>query len=187
MSRAGRWAALALLAAGPATAQTPPDAIGDLLGAPAPRSGPQPYVPPPRPTLTAPVHVDETGKNPDGPLTAADAAYDGRLRSSMASARAFQGPMDGGWTLMAGARELFVFQLTDRAGVVDGAWRDLRRPGALDASGFFDQVERGEGGLRFRIGERIVADLRSDAEGRWTGDLTEGGAAQPVSLRRRNP
>ena len=164
VTSAARWAALALLAAGPAVAQTPSDAIDDLLRQPtiepattAPGTGPQPYAPPPRrSTLTAPVHVDETGRNPDGPPTAADAAYDGRLRSSMASAQAYQGPMDGGWTLLAGGRELYVFQLTDRAGVVDGAWRDLRRPGALDASGFFDQVERSEAGLRFWIGERVV-------------------------------
>ena len=134
----------------------------------------------------APVRIEETGKSPDGPPTPADAAYDSRLRSSMASAQAFQGPMDGGWTLLAAGRELFVFQLTDRAGLVDGAWRDLRRAGALDASGFFDQVERSEGGLRFWIGERVVA-LRADGEGRWTGELTEGGTSLPVALRRRNP
>lgn len=133
-----------------------------------------------------PVRIEETGKSPDGPPTPADAAYDSRLRSSMASAQAFQGPMDGGWTLLAAGRELFVFQLTDRAGLVDGAWRDLRRAGALDASGFFDQVERSDGGLRFWIGDRIVA-LRADGEGRWTGELTEGGTSLPVALRRRNP
>lgn len=158
MRRAAALVLLAALAAGPASAQAP----------------------------AAPVRIEETGKNPDGPPTPADAAYDSRLRSSMASAQAFQGPMDGGWTLLAAGQELFVFQLTDRAGLVDGAWRDVRRTGALDASGFLDQVERGEGGLRFRIGDRIVA-LHSDGDGRWSGELTEGGASLPVTLRRRNP
>lgn len=113
-------------------------------------------------------------------------AYDERLRASMAAVTAFQGPMDGGWTLMAGQRELYVFQLLDRNGVVEGAWRDPRRPGALEASGFLDQVERRADGMTLRIGQRVVT-LKLDADGRLSGEITEAGRTEAVTLRRRNP
>lgn len=118
--------------------------------------------------------------------TAADTAYDNRVKSAMASATSFQGPLDGGWSLLAEMRELYVLQLNDRNGVVEGAWRDPRRPGALEASGFIEQVTRSPDGLTFHIGDRAVA-LHSDAEGRLTGELTEAGRPQVVTLRRRGP
>lgn len=150
-------------------------------------AGPQPYrpyAPPPHPTLTAPVFVHETGKNPDAPATPVEAAYDSRLRSSAASVQSFQGPMDGGWTLSAGGQALYALQLTDRAGAVEGAWRDLRRSGALDAYGFFDIVERTGGRLMFRFADGIVAELHPQGD-RWTGELVEGGRREVVSLIRR--
>lgn len=114
----------------------------------------------------------------------ADAAYDERLRSAMASAAAFQGPMEGAWALNAGTRELFLLQLADRNGVVEGAWRDPRRPGALEGSGLIEQVERTSTGLGFRIGDQAIA-LNGNSEGRWTGELTRAGGAEAVTLRRR--
>jgi len=199
----------AALLAGPALAQPAQDPIDALLR-PPPKdvdveepdtaatgsavepdptlpAGPQayrPYVPPPHPTLTAPVFVNETGKNPDAPPTPAEAAYDSRLRSSAASVRGFQGPMDGGWTLAAGGRPIYAFQLVDRNGSVEGAWRDLRRAGALDASGFFDIVERTGGDLTFRFEGGGVAVLRPEGA-RWSGHLTEGGRSEAVSLTRQ--
>ena len=118
--------------------------------------------------------------------TSTDAAYDDRLRSAMASAAAFQGPMEGAWTLDSGTHPLFMLQLADRNGVVEGAWRDPRRPDSLDGSGFIEQVERTAAGLTFRIGDQTVA-LKSDADGRWTGELTNAAAIEVVTLRRRVP
>ena len=118
--------------------------------------------------------------------TSTDAAYDDRLRSAMASAAAFQGPMEGAWTLSSGTQPLFLLQLADRNGVVEGAWRDPRRPGALAGSGFIEQVERTTAGLTFRIGDHVVA-LKSDTEGRWTGEFTDAAAIEVVTLRRRIP
>lgn len=152
-------------------------------------SGPRayrPYVPPPRPTLTAPVFVDETGKNPDAPPTPVEAAYDSRLKSSAASVQGFQGPMDGGWTLAAGGRALYALQLVDKNGAVEGAWRDLRRAGALDASGFFETVQRTGGDLTFRFTDGVVAVLHPDG-GRWAGQLNEAGRSEAVILARRAP
>jgi len=116
----------------------------------------------------------------------ADTVYDERLRSAMASATAFQGPMHGSWALNAGTRELFLLQLADRNGVVEGAWRDPRRPGALEGSGFIEQMERTAGGLNFRISDQIIA-LKVDADGRLAGELTRAGRTEAVTLRRRAP
>jgi hypothetical protein len=208
--RAIAAAMLAALAAAPAHAQAPPADPSDVLLRPLPKDadveepdtaaagsrvepdpdlpgGPQPYqryVPPPHPTLTSPVFVNETGKNPDAPATPTEAAYDSRLRSSAASVQGFQGPMDGGWTLSAGGRPLYALQLVDRNGAVDGAWRDLRRAGALDASGFFDIVERTDGDLTFRFTDGIVAVLHARG-GAWTGELIEAGRREAVTLARR--
>lgn len=73
--------------------------------------------------------------------------------------------MDGGWTLMAGGRALYAFQLADRNGAVEGAWRDPRRAGALDATGFFEIVERTGAGLTFRLTDEIVAELHPEGAG----------------------
>lgn len=203
-----RVVGLALLLVGlgvaPAQAQPAPDPIDALLRTPADPeepdtaatgaavdpdpalpAAPQAYVPP-RPILTAPVFVNETGKTPEAPPSPADLAYDSRLKSSAASVRSFQGPMDGGWTLSAGGQALYALQLTDRNGAVEGAWRDLRRAGALDASGFFDLVERTEAGLTFHFSEAAKAVLRQSGGG-WTGQLSEAGRSEPVSLTRRTP
>lgn len=208
MTRSGAATAvlLALLAAAPAAAQPPPaDPIDALLRRSVPADPEEPDTaasgarvdrdpiapaspapPPRRPALTAPVRIEETGKSPDGAPSPAAAAYDSRLKSSMASAQGFQGPMDGGWTLIAGGRELYILQLIDRNGAVEGAWRDPRRPGALDASGFIDQVERAGDDLTVRFASGVVAVLHA-ADGRWSGELSEGGRTQSVNLRRRNP
>eukprot|EP01041_Mallomonas_annulata_P025082 gene25082-46035_t len=135
--------------------------------------------------LTDPVHINDAGRSPDGPPTAADTAYDSRLRSSMASARAFQGPLDGSWTLVVGPRELYRFQLADRNGVVEGAWRDPTRPGALEASGYVDQIERASDGLTLRFGDQTVV-LRFDAPGRFNGELkSAAGVEEPEHVANR--
>jgi hypothetical protein len=143
-----------------------PPAAEPVTVAPAPPEPPRPYIPPQEGALSG-------------------VAYDSRIRASMVSAQGFQGPLDGGWTLMSPQGPLYAFQLVDRGtGAVEGAWRDLRRPGALDASGFVDTVERlgGEVVLRFDGGR--VATLRSGGDGRWTGELDEAGGRRAVTLAR---
>jgi hypothetical protein len=198
-------------AAAQAPAQTPSqaDAIDTLLRKPLPRDGvpdepdtasggaaieadplvpvtPQPYRAPYRTTLTKPVNIQETGKTADAPPSAADAAYDDRIRASAAAERGFRGPMDGGWTLSTPDRELYAFELADRNGAVEGAWRDLRRAGALDASGFIDAVERAGGDLTLHVLQDVIVVLHDRGDGRWSGELTEGGRSQAVNLRRRD-
>ena len=197
-----------LLAAAPAGAQ-PADPIGALLDQipdepdeaaekplppPPPQAAPPaPYTPsPPRPKLTAPVHIEETGKTPDAPPNVRDLAYDSRLKSSYASAQGFQGPLDGGWTLAAkGAEDLYALQLVDRADRLEGAWRDLRRKGALGASGLVDDIQRmgTDLTLRFAAGGAafVTATLHGAYDGSWTGELTEAGRTRAVVLRRQYP
>lgn len=199
---------LTVLLAAPAYGQ-PADPIGELLdrqseaprpvddddseleGQPAPTTDVEPAIAGPvapaprRPRLTAPVNVNETGKSPDAPPTARDLAYESRIRASFASAQGFQGPLDGSWTLSGPSGDLYTFRLVDKGnGGVEGAWLDLRRPGASSASGFIDQVERVGFDMTIRFGGGLIADLTGGADGRWTGQLEQAGQRQPASLRR---
>jgi hypothetical protein len=171
MSRAGAAVAMivALLGAGPAAAQDPADPIDAIL-----RGG--------RETATTGYYVQQTGRAPDGPPTAEDLAYDERLRAALAAAQGFQGPLDGGWTLSGAAGDLYGLQLIDHDGVVEGAWRDLRRPPGPDASGFVDAVEAAQDGLTLRFAGR-TAVLHTQRDG-WRGELTDEGRTVAVSLRR---
>jgi hypothetical protein len=205
-------AALLAALAMPAAAQ-PADPIGALLERPAqsqpdpeePDTAAEPPAPPEpepqialpaapqpyavrRPQLTSPVFLDETGKTPDAPPTVRDLAYESRLRASFASAQGFQGPLDGAWTLSTSdGAGLYSLKLVDRGtGVVEGAWRDLRRPGAISASGFVDEI-RQEGGrltLRFAGASGTFTGGYGSA---WQGQLEEGGRRVQVSLRKAPP
>lgn len=205
---------LLMLAAGSAHAQ-PTDPIGALLdhragepgdpdelvkqpqppnpAPPLPTAGlptaPIPYAPQ-RPRLTEPVRIEETGKSPDAPPGVNDIAYDTRVKSSYASAQGFQGPLDGGWTLAArDAGDLYALQLVDRADRLEGAWRDLRRRGALGGSGLVEDIQRNGQDLTLRFSadgaDAVTAVLHGTQDGRWSGELTEHGASRPVVLRRQ--
>ena len=157
-------------------------------------SGPTPraYVPAPKSQLTAPVHIDETGKTPETPPEVRDLAYDARIRASFASAQSYQGPLDGGWTLSAGRQDLYVLQLVDRRDRLEGVWRDVRRKGALYASGLLDDLQRQGADLTLRFtpspgAPTTVATLHDGANGLWTGELAEAGGKRAVVLRRTGP
>lgn len=184
----------------PPAAYTPPP----VYNSPAAVQAPLPYVntppvyrPPPyaapaprRPRLTAPVHIDEIGRTPEAPPTAVDLSYEARMRSSFNSAQGLQGPLDGTWTLRAGGAELYDLQLVDSgSGNLEGAWRDPRRRGATDASGFIDTISRVGGQLVIRLTPRPGAEpsilmLNSDSSGAWSGELTERGERRSVTMRR---
>jgi hypothetical protein len=177
---AALWGLLVLLAAPQAQSQEP-DAIDALLRPPP--AAPAPPASEPRPSPGRPVFIHETGRTPDGPASGADLAYDGRLRSSAAAARSFQGPLEGSWTLAAEGRDLFALELVDRAGVVEGAWRDLRRPGSLEGSGLVDPPEHNGQDLTFRLGGASLT-LRP-AEAGWIAEITEAGRTLPAQFARR--
>lgn len=150
-----------------------------------------PYVPPPpRPQLSAPVHIDEIGKTPDAPPGPVDRNYEMRLRASSASAQGMQGPLDGAWTLRAkSGGELYSLLLVDNGLVLEGAWRDPRRVGAVDASGFLNDIQRTGGGFSMSFypapgAGLAVVTLSPNADGSWAGELDEGGRRRNVTLRR---
>lgn len=200
----GALMAVAALTAAPAHAQiAPADPIDALLKQKAVEdepdvaaSGstavePDPVVPAtapaaPRSILTTPTFLHETGKAPDGPGTAADQAYDDRLRASASAMRRAYGPLEGGWTLSAAGRAVFQLQLVDRDGYVEGAWRDLRRPGALDGSGFIEDTPKTGGDVTLRFAGDAVLVLHPES-GRWAGQLTEAGRSEAATLVRRGP
>ncbi len=193
----------------PPSAYTPPPAYNrPPVQAPLPYVNPPPtytpptytpptYMPPTytppasrRPRLTAPVHIDEIGKTPEGPPTATDLNYEARMRSSFNSAQGMQGPLDGAWTLRSGGSELYDLQLVDTgSGSLEGAWRDPRRRGAVDASGFIDSISRVGGQLTIRLTPRpgaapSIIMLSADVNGSWSGELNERGEHRSVTLRR---
>ena len=163
---------------------------------PAVVSLPPAYAPPPppvsrRPRLTAPVTVDDYDKTPEAPLNAVELGYESRLRSSFASAQGMQGPMDGAWVLRTRSGEtLYSFLLVDKGGgTLEGAWRDPRRRGSPDASGFLVDIQR--------VGSQVTASfyprpgagvatlmLNPVSGGEWSGDLLEGRDRTAVTLRR---
>lgn len=121
-----------------------------------------------------------------------DAAMDARIRASAEAAESLQGPLDGTWTLVAGGRAIFAFQLVDKPGgrdPLEGVWRDLRRPASPGDIGVIDTLSRGRDTLTIgfvaRAGQApVTIELKSGADGGWAGELREGAAVTPVSLRR---
>lgn len=180
------------LEAAPVTAEVPPaapwQAAPGAVAAP-PRTV---VVLPPRPRTARdePVHIDEVDRTPEGPPTATDLNYEARLRASFASAQGLQGPFDGRWTLSGGAGDLYDLQLVDTGSApLEGVWRDVRRPGAPEASGFLTDLQRVGAALTFRFqpaagGPMASVSLSPAADGRWTGDLDVGGRRSPVTMRR---
>lgn len=152
---------------------------------------PQTYTRPAAPKLSVPVHVDEYDKTPEAPLYGAELGYETRLRSSFASAQGMQGPLDGAWTLSTtGGQPLYSLLFVDKGrGQLEGAWRDPRRRGATDSSGFMAGVQR--------IGSQLSASfqpypgaaattitLNPATGGAWSGVLDEGGTRTTVTLKR---
>jgi hypothetical protein len=130
-------------------------------------------------------YLEQTGRAPDGPETQAEAAYDARLRESLVQALRLEGPLAGGWTLEGPDGGLFALELSQRDDEVEGAWRDLRRPAALNAWGFVERTTAGPATLTLNFGGR-TAVLRPAGAG-WQGELVEPERTLPVILRPTGP
>jgi len=115
---------------------------------------------------------------------AVQSAFDTRVLQSLAANRALRGPMEGGWRLVGAQGEpLYDIELSEDREGLGGAWRDLRRPGALDASGLLDGARDG-GRLSLQLSATAVVRLQAAAGGVWSGELDEAGQSQPVKLER---
>lgn len=146
---------------------------------------------PAAPQPTAPVFVDDYDRTPERPLNSVELGYESRMRSSFAAAQGMQGPLDGAWTVRSGAgQSVYTLLLVDKNnGRLEGAWRDPRRPGSRDSSGFLSAIQR--------IGTQLTASfypsagagvvsltLTPAANGDWSGELTEGGRRSSVVMTR---
>ncbi|MCA6257962.1 MAG: hypothetical protein IM650_07695 [Phenylobacterium sp.] len=201
-------ASLSLAVAAPAAHAQDPDLIGDLLRAvptpdaqeeeeagggdldlpevveaPSARTGPT-SVPGQR------VGVDDHSRTPEAPLNSAERTYEARLRAGYAAAQARLGELEGRWLVRSQAGPLYAFQFIDSgAGTLDGAWSDLRRPGALTGSGYLRSASRAGGRLVLSLEAPprrgpVRLQLRPEAPGQWVGTLTEDGVEVAVRMQR---
>lgn len=194
-------AAIPLVAAPPASGSAPAapqvaappvatDPLADLIAASGPQTTDEedeaPAAPAPRhkPTIL-PIPAPEPATPAASGAMSVEQAYELRVKGSIAAAQGLQGPLDGGWILRgADGVALYSLQIADPAGgygPVEGAWRDLRRPGAVGSTGLIDSIERtydGGAAVRFmpRAGVGSTLALSVSADGAWSGRLTEDGA-----------
>lgn len=182
--------AVAAPVAPPASPVVPPPAPAYPYN-PAPAYVPPPPPAPKRPLLSRPVNIDEHDKTPEAPLNPVERSYENRLRSSFASAQGMQGPLDGAWALRSrGGQTLYALQLVDKGlSQLEGAWRDPRRKGATEASGFLSDIYRSGAQLTLSFYPRpgagaAVVTLNASSGGEWSGELSEGGDRTAVTLRR---
>ena len=192
------------VATAPPTAIEPPEPSPPSPPPPPPQPPPAsaqvrpPAAPPPAPVrrpeatiASQPVFLDER-QAVAGQLSPEERSYEERLRASYNSAQGLQGPLDGGWALQTlGGQDLYALRFVDRgSGPLEGAWRDSRRPGALDGFGFIDEVDRRGGAVTLRFNPRqgaapTVITLSATPDGQWSGDLMENGVPRNVIMRRR--
>lgn len=153
-----------------------------LLPIPAPES--------PAPTIAAGEHLV-----PQGSYMPAEQIYEMRVKGSIVAAQGLQGPLDGGWKVKGpDGSTLYTLQIVDPAGgagPVEGAWRDVRRPGAVGSTGLIETVDRTGQNLIFRFNPRpdqtSVLTLTPAGSTRWSGSLQEAGAIQTVIADREAP
>ncbi len=179
------------------------DPLADLIAQSGPQTtdeedaAPQAPAPPHKPTILPipgrdPDELDPNRAIPQGGYVPLAEAYDLRVKGSILAAQGLQGPLDGGWAIEGpGGAALYALQLVDKVGGYDGlegAWRDVRRPGTVGSTGLIDFVDRSYGGFlaRFspRPGQLATLDLTPRGDGSWSGKLNENGVETPVTARR---
>jgi hypothetical protein len=143
------------------------------------------------PATPRPARIEDTAVSPDGPLREPDRNYENRVLSNFQATQNRQGPFDGRWTVTGSAGDMFVLQLTDPGdgGVIEGAWRDVRRAGQGRA-GLIDSITREGDLVTVRFVEAgstspVEVRLRSPQPGGWLGEAsTPEGGRQSVVMHR---
>lgn len=195
----------------PAPGQSVPvalDPLGDLITqtgttdeedaqptAPAPYHKPTllPIPTPEPPTVSYPPDGDHAV--PQGSYVPAERIYEMRVKGSIVAAQGLQGPLDGGWKVSGpDGSTLYALQIVDPAGgygPVEGAWRDVRRAGAVGSTGLIESVERSGSDLVVRFSPRggppAVLSLSPAGSTRWSGNLYDAGVNQTVIADREAP
>lgn len=135
-------------------------------------------IPPPEPEAPA---------TPGGYLTTAQ-VYELRVKGSIAAAQNLQGPLDGGWKVVgADGIQIYALQIVDKAGgygELEGAWRDVRRPGTVGSTGLIEDLRRDGDDILVRfspkVGQSSTLTLRPAGYERWSGELVENGETMAV-------
>lgn len=168
------------------SAQTLDEETAETAAPPAPRRrGRILPIPPPEP---------EAPTTPGAYLTTAQ-IYELRVKGSVAAAQNLQGPLDGSWKVSgADGAELYALQIVDKAGGasdLEGAWRDVRRPGSVGSTGLIEDLRQDGDQITARFsprgGQSAVLSLRRVGEEVWSGELYENGAAVAVQAERLLP
>jgi hypothetical protein len=179
------------------------DPLADLIAQSGPQTtdeedaAPQSPAAPHKPTILPipapdPDEVDPNRAIPQGAYVPMAEAYDLRVKGSILAAQGLQGPLDGGWAIEGpDGATLYALQLVDKVGGYDGlegAWRDVRRPGTVGSTGLIDFVDRSYNGFlaRFspRPGQLATLDLTPRGDGSWRGKLNDSGVETLVTARR---
>lgn len=205
----------------PPATQTPPppqepfvpaaiDPLGDLISQTGPQTtdeeetaAPSSPSPPHKPTIL-PIPAPESpapsiaaGEHlvPQGSYVPADQIYEMRIKGSIVAAQGLQGPLDGGWKVTdPNGLTLYTLQIVDPAGgygPVEGAWRDVRRPGSVGSTGLIESVDRAGQNIVVRFNPKpdqtSVLTLTPTGATLWSGNLYEAGANQTVIAEREAP
>ncbi|MFZ0266573.1 hypothetical protein [Caulobacter sp.] len=179
----------------PAVAGQAVDPLADLIAQSGPQTTDEEDAAPPAPAAPhAPtiLPIPRPEAAPQGASMPTAEAYDLRVKGSILAAQGLQGPLDGGWLIEGPDGEtLYALQMVDKVGGSDGlegAWRDLRRPGAVGSTGLIDFVDRSPSGFlaRFspRSGQLATLDLTPRGDGSWAGKLNDNGVETRVTAHR---
>lgn len=160
--------------------QTTDEEEAEAAGKPAPRHKATILpIPPPEPEAPS----------ASGAALSTAQVYEMRVKGSIAAAQNLQGPLDGGWRIVgADGAQIYALQIVDKpgdTGVLEGAWRDVRRPGTVGSTGLIEDL-RHDGDdvvVRFspKAGQASTLTLRPTGYERWSGELIENGARVAVS------
>ncbi len=156
----------------------------------APRA-PMTYdAPPPVPT-TQSVTVENYRHSYEGPETEEQRFYQSGISSHFHIEQSMLGPMDGVWVVSDRAgRAIFSVVLNDVNGSqMEGAWRDRRESGPF-AMGVLNTVTHDRSKLTLTFHKPTMAypsvlRLKLQADGRWSGEIDDGGAQQSVVMNRQ--
>jgi hypothetical protein len=157
---------------------------------------PAPVTPAPAPSATEAAPPEPAPAQPPPPMGGAEVV--GGFRA----AEAARGPLEGRWRLRLGdGQPLYSFEISDSGGApdaraaapqapqIEGAWRDLRHPDALDASGVLVVVKRDLGQLVILFYEgqppqSVTVTLEPVSPAAWSGELVAGDARIKVVMTR---
>jgi hypothetical protein len=156
-----------------------------------------------QPVQTAPPAAPVAPSDEEGPPASNAQANVGesQIRTGFQAAEATRGSLDGRWRLaLDDGQVLYVFQFSDSGGApdprattpmspqIEGAWRDMRRPDGLNASGMFETVRRNGADISILFDEGDPPQPQTltlqPLGGAWSGELLIAGVRTRVTMTR---